>query len=335
MVSFFFWAKDPLNVGMKQGRVTDFSIKNEGEIQTLPAHVDSLKIMTWNIAYARGTDPNNDKNDRASKEVFFQRLKEMAEFIKKEKVDILFLQEIDFDSKRSHHLDELKILAEISGLRFGAKATSWRSRWIPHPPWPLHKQFGPMLSGGAVLSRYRIMKNDIYLHEKPKANGALYNAFYLFRYSQFLTIHVGHEDILVVNNHLEAFDRHNRMEQAKKLRALIKDYPHQKLVIGGDFNSVPSGAKKKFGFIDCKKDDYRNDQTLEILSTIRDVKELVNNDDYLKNERLFFTFPTLEPTRRLDYLFYRGIKLDSYRIHRINKYSDHCPVSAIFQLDSK
>jgi endonuclease/exonuclease/phosphatase family metal-dependent hydrolase len=298
----------------------------------------TLTVMTWNIAYARGTNPDNDANEMPEKAVVERRLREMGALIKARGVDVLLLQEVDFASRRSRYVDQLAALAKHAGLPYMARALSWRSRWVPHPPWPPQKQYGRMLSGGGVLSRFPIAENRVLLHDKPEENGALYNALYLFRYSQFATLQLSAgQQLLVVNNHLEAFKKRNRVKQGKLLAARLATLqsPRPLMLLGGDLNTTPQQARKRTGFADSPEDDYSDDATLPTLQGMAGLKELVETPDYVADERAFFTFPTMAPTRRLDYLFFDArLKLVRREFLRPGKFSDHCPVLAVFELSA-
>ncbi|MCK5798895.1 MAG: endonuclease/exonuclease/phosphatase family protein [Deltaproteobacteria bacterium] len=295
----------------------------------------TLTVMTWNIAYARGTNPDNDANDVRPRAVIEGRLAEMGALARARGVDVWLIQEIDFGARRSRDIDELSALAKASGLPFMARALSWRARWVPHPLWPPQKQYGKMRSGGAVLSRYPIVDNRVLLYEKPKENGAIYNAFYLFRYSQFVTLALGGgRKLVVVNDHLEAFNKKNRVDQARLLVKRVKTWPKPRplMLLGGDLNTTPPEATKKSGFSDSPEDDYRDDETVAALRAMPGFAELVTAEEYAKNERAFFTFPTTARTRRLDYIFYdTRMKLRRREFLRPGKFSDHCPVLAVFE----
>ncbi len=297
-----------------------------------------LTVMTWNIAYARGTNPDNDANEMPTKAVVEQRLREMGALVRARGVDVLLLQEVDFASRRSRYVDQLAALSRHAELPYRARALSWRARWVPHPPWPPQRQYGQMRSGGAVLSRLPITDNRVLLHPKPEENSALYNAFYLFRYSQFVTLQLSADTtLLVVNNHLEAFKKRNRVAQAKLLAARLTTLPTPRplMLLGGDLNTTPQEARKKTGFGDSPEDDYRDDPTLATLQATPGLRELVGAKEYRADEQAFFTFPTAAPTRRLDYLFFDSrLKLVKREFLRPGKFSDHCPVLAVFELSS-
>lgn len=256
----------------------------------------------------------------------------MGQLIEAQHADIVLLQEVDFESKRSRRVDELARLARYSGLRYAARAVSWRANYVPFPYWPPSQHYGRVLSGGAVLSRYPIRQNRVLLHPKPRSNPWWYNLFYLFRYSQQVEIDLGTQHVWVVNNHLEAWDRANRAAQA---RSLLREVQRMGaagqvvLAVGGDLNTVPPEARRKHRFADDPRDDYRHDETLAVLRRLPQMREIVPQARYVADEAAHFTFPTLAPTRRLDYLFvHQSAHIAGYQIIRTGDYSDHLPLRA-------
>ena len=200
---------------------------------------DTITVMTWNMAYARGVNEDNSVNDAGTRATVAQRLEGMAALVRERGVDVLLLQEIDFASRRSHHVDQMRVVGRAGGFRYGARAVSWRANYIPYPYWPPSQHYGPVLSGGAVLSRFPICQNLVTLHPKPSSQPWWYNLFYLFRYAQFVQVEIQGTKRWVVNNHLEAFDTANRMEQARALSTLVS-VRRNVLCVGGDMNCLPN-----------------------------------------------------------------------------------------------
>ena len=323
------WAVGPLNrPGPRPDRIVTPGIATSNHQAEAAG---TLRIMTWNLAYARGTNPDNRVNRPISPSQLAQRLSMMAKVIRDRRVDILLVQEIDFDSKRSHHIDQMISLARESGLPFAAQAISWDARYVPFPYWPPTSHYGRVKSGGAILSRVPILENTVHLLPKPKNNPWWYNAFYLFRYSQWVSIKIGGQLFWIVNNHLEAFDKENRQEQAKIVEGLVQERSKRApiLVLGGDLNTVPPEAQRKHDFPDADNDDYRDDRTLGIFREITTLREIISREDYRASERTFFTFPTMDPTRRLDYLFVSNrATVSEVEFVETMDFSDHRPVLA-------
>ena len=233
------------------------------------------------------------------------RLNRIGEIIHGSGADIVLLQEINFDSRRSHHVDQLKELSHITGLRYGARAVTWKAGYVPFPYWPPDHHFGAMCSGGAVLSRYPITVNCVTLHPKPEANAWCYNAFYLFRYSQQVQIQWGEQVVWVINNHFETYDQADCVQQANALAKMLPRVTSVTgvVIVGGELNTTPPEATMQYVYPDRPNADHRGETTMNALRNISGFEEVAKVEDYLKNGSDFLTAPAHASNRRLDYLF--------------------------------
>ena len=312
--------------------VQDGEIRYYAAVEPRPAVRTDMSILSWNIAYARGANPDNSVNETGGRRAVERRLQQMGALIRELEVDVVLLQEVDFGCRRSHHLDQLEILADSAGFSHAAPVVSWRARYVPYPYWPPTKHYGGVLSGGAVLSRFPVLSNRYCLHAQPAANPWWYNVFYLRRYTQFVTLGFGEERLVVVNNHLEAFDRVNRSQQARWLVRAVRDCAAV-WVVGGDMNMVPPEAARRHDFSDPDGDDYRNDNSQKYLRERLGMVDVVPVEDYLANETQHFTFPSEKPNRRLDYLYVcPTCKVLDYAVVPTAEFSDHRPVWARLSL---
>lgn len=298
LAAFYLWAsssslKSGWYLGEMKGETEEVLEKNE------------LQIISWNMAYAHGIGSEGVDYQRHSKEKYLENLASMAKYINENKADIVLLQEIDFGSARTYFIDQLEFLSQNTELKYRAYAPTWDNQYIPFPYWPVSKHFGKMNSGGAILSRYPIVDNQVFLFNKPLNNPFWYNAFYLHRFFQAVKVEINNKQFYVGNLHIEAFDKEARMSEAKKIIELKKELSSVPwLLIGGDFNSTPSYASKRSSFDGYEDDDYENDRTIDILEEgLEDLAEVVSREEYLANEKDWFTFATNDPNRRLDYFF--------------------------------
>ncbi len=328
LAALFLWACAGIQLaGIVDEKVYDFGSGPASGLRD----PGKLSVLTWNISYAYGFGSSGKGYVARTLQDLNSRLQRIGEIIRDSKADIVLLQEIDFNSHRSRNVDQMKELSRITGLRYAAPAVSWKAGYVPFPLWPLKYHFGAVRSGGAVLSRYPIAGNRTTLYPKPAKNPWWYNLFYLFRYSQQVWIQRDNREYQVINNHLETYDKERRMQQARNISRMVAKFnPDERIIIiGGDMNTVPSGARMQYGFPDGTVDDFRQDATLAILNGISGFKEVVAEDTYRSNEAAFFTFPAHAPNRRLDYLFVpEGIPVIQVRIISTGDLSDHLPVLA-------
>lgn len=288
-----------------------------------------IKILTWNLGFLFGQGSEGPGYEMRDQDFYQNRLKELAEKMKSWGPDIIFLQEVDFDSARSHGINQAQYLAIHAGYPYVAEGVSWNANYIPFPYWPLSRNFGHMKSGGAILSRYPILTHDLELLPKPVSNPWWYNVFYLHRYLQKVTIDLSGRKLSFINLHLEAFDTKDRESQIKYLSEIIEK--EQIDFVAGDFNMVPTGATKKSKFEGG--DNYENDHSFDLMSRTN-LAEVIPEDIYLKDEALYFTFPSWKPDRRLDYIFYKK-ELKMMRAEVLpSALSDHLPLRASFQISS-
>lgn len=299
-------------------------VTNLEEISSAEAPKDTLNILSWNIGFAYGSGSEGPGYEFQNIDFYIERLKAMALLMRDYNIDIALLQEIDLDADRSHHIHQPEFLAKEAGFSYVAAFSSWEANYIPFPYWPTSRHFGEMSSGGAIISKYPVTKQQIQLHDKPSGNAWWYNLFYLYRYTQFTTAQIGDYELRLGNNHLEAFDKENRERQAEWIRDYLLSARQPLDILGGDFNTVPLKAGKKSDFEGYEEDDYRSDSTHTFLAEINYLDEPV---ELKANYDEFLTFPSLTPDRQLDYFFVRrDIEVIRYEVLPAGDLSDHLPV---------
>jgi endonuclease/exonuclease/phosphatase family metal-dependent hydrolase len=196
-----------------------------------------ITAVTYNIGYASG-----DKNNlpvRLAKSEVIENLDAMVGELKELAADVVFLQEVDFDSRRTFGIDQMDYLAKALKMPYAAYAVTWNKRYVPWPYWPPRVHFGRMLSGQAVLSRFPISEHSVTRFEKPANNAFWYNLFYIGRCAQCLRLDAGGETMDVWNVHLEAFDEEARRHQLTELANSVAE-DDRTILVAGDFNEVPN-----------------------------------------------------------------------------------------------
>ena len=208
-------------------------------------------------------------------------------------MDIVALQEVDRDSQRSGHLDQLEFLRHATGLTHASFATTWDASWVPYPVTaPPKQQYGRMWSGQAVLSRFPVLDQRRHALAQPSRFGRVYNRFYLHRCVQEVVLDLGRgRRLTVFNVHLEAFDKANRRQQAKAVAALLKNLRGPGVIVG-DFNTLPPDAETFTGFEDEPETDFTGDDTLATLEGV----------GWARVGGGAHTFPAHKPNRRLDHV---------------------------------
>lgn len=316
--------------GVQRPRVSHPAPVQLSGVATADAATRGLTVITWNIAwgYGRGSEGTGGTKPRSH---FDAALAEMGRLLAENQPDVVLLQEVDFDSGRSHHQDQAEILARAAGLPYVAKGVSWEAGYVPFPYWPPEDHFGPMLSGGAILSRYPIEDHRMETVEKPSENPWWYNLFYLFRYHQVATVQSPLGPLMVVNVHADAFDRENRVAHLRRLTDYLADHLTPEAIVGGDFNTVPPEASLRSHYEDEPDTDHTDDPSLGYLRGLPGLLDTLPPEAYTRNETAYFTFPSDLPNRKLDHL-YHGAGLEVVEVKVLGgpaaQRSDHLPVLA-------
>jgi endonuclease/exonuclease/phosphatase family metal-dependent hydrolase len=294
----------------------------------------NLKIISYNIHYGIGLDWN--RNDRVEKKDFYNRLDKIADVLKEIDGDVVLLQEVDFDSSRSHFINQAKYLAKKANYSYFAIAPQIRIKVHPSPQ-GFH---GKITQGLCILSKYEITKNESYVFSYPKTTPFYLRWLFFPHGIQKANIKIANKNISVFNVHLEPWCQFTREEETKRLVNWMYD-SDTKIICGGDFNSIPpETTDKKFyhlndapWFVDKRSWDHDNEKTISLIRTFDHISEAVSPKDFLTNEKAYYTFPANDPTEKLDYIFAsnKAKILYGYVYHRAGILSDHLPIVAIIK----
>jgi endonuclease/exonuclease/phosphatase family metal-dependent hydrolase len=257
-----------------------------------------------------------------------ERLRQISEVIREARADLVFLQEVDFECRRSHRIHQARVLRELLDFPFLAEAESWKANYVPYPYWPLRRHFGRMRSGSAVLSRYPIKSHLLETLPKARSASVVHRAFSPFRYYQKIEVEFQKRATVWANVHLEAYDAEARTQQAAILAGRITQERWDGMA--GDFNALPALEAERGPFLEPYPDDYRGDQTSKLMElwTTEGWKDV--SGDLIASEK-WKTFPTPRSDRRLDYIFVREERAkvrEARVITEAGGISDHFPIIA-------
>lgn len=172
--------------------------------QTSATATATLKVLSYNIHHA----------NPPSKPEFID-LDAIAKVIKNSEADVVALQEVDKNTKRSGNIDEAKLLAEKTGLNYHF------FKAIDHDGGDY---------GLAILSRYEL--SDAKLLPLPQQIVAEK------RILASVTIKIAGQQLIFANTHLDATRTHeNRNLQMQFILDNFKDVKHP-VILCGDLNSV-------------------------------------------------------------------------------------------------
>jgi len=169
---------------------------------SFPSQGQSLKVMSYNIHH--GADAAEQMT-----------LQEIGAFIKKSEADLVGLQEVDSLCRRSGNQDQMKVLAEITGM---------------HYAFYRHFAYDGGAYGLGILSKFPIkeQRNERITSMK---NGKKESLAFLA-----VKLGVGKKELVFSTVHL-ALDQPTRLIQAEEImRHLAGSEP---VILTGDFNALP------------------------------------------------------------------------------------------------
>lgn len=272
---------------------------------------ESIRVVTWNIGYASGMTNNQGLVLTESEHRAY--LDQMVSLLKEKNPDFIFLQEVDFSAKRSHDINQFEYLAKALHMPFGAYTVLWNKAYVPFPYWPLTKQFGRVVSGQAVLSRFPILEQTVVTFQKPP-HAFWYNWFYLDRVQQKIKIDFGDENLFLWNVHHEAFHAQTRLNQALALSKSIFSEEARFKIVAGDFNDPTNTDSLKL-----RHPNYHH--TFDVLNAD---SRLTSDSKYFGANS--FTFPSENPIEKLDHvLLSEGFEFQNRQVV-CSPASDHCLV---------
>lgn len=229
--------------------ITDYNPDKQVEIaisnnvQTKMNSKDEVSVMTWNIGYA-GLGQKEDffldggsKSKPDSKEVVKGYLEGIIGTLKDYEVDFLMFQEVDIDSSRSYHIDQLDYISEKYNDYNYSYACNYDVEYIPVPFPPM----GEVEAGQVTFSKYGAKESTRYAfsgnYSWPKKTIMLDRCFVVTK----VPVEDIEGDLLLINAHFSAYDDGSLREQ--QLTA-IKEYILEEynkgnyVVLGGDWNQT-------------------------------------------------------------------------------------------------
>jgi len=305
--TFYFWAQGANWQAPEHTKILHLDTAS-------PENDSTFSLLTYNIGYLSGM--TNNEAVKREQALFNNNLTQAQNLIHQLKPDILCFQEIDYASSRSYEINQEEAIAKTD-YPYVARAVNWDKKYVAFPYWPISMHFGKIVSGQSVLSKYPIEGQTVDTLARVASAPFFYNAFYLERLAQIAKVKIDQRDLIVINVHLEAFDRETRRIHTEKILALYKqyskDYP---VILCGDFNSSPD----------------EKEATIQLLlqagiATASLPSSSITTGNFDK------TYNSLHPTERLDYIFYTDDKinlLESRLVKEAGQISDHLPLLAQF-----
>ncbi len=315
------------------------SVKTEA-----PENVNSILVMTWNIRFGAAQIPwfGDSCGERVIliREEVLKNLQAIADRINQLQPDIILMQEVDVESKRSAYIDQVQWLLENTHLNYGAYASMWEAQYVPSDG------LGRINTGNAILSRWEISETTRIPLTLRDDQDALTRYFYLRRnILKVKTAVPNTEGVYVLDVHTAAFStddtKKKHLETFKREIDKVAD-SGMPFVAGGDLNTLPPGSDST-NYCDetrCPDDppdfcpdgaDYSNEVDW-LVSLYTAYAFAVPLNDYAHDNPSFFTQAHgTAPNKKLDYLLTRsGSWVPGTHVTHQDAIplSDHVPVTA-------
>lgn len=209
---------------------------------------DTVTVMSWNIGYGAlgdnadffmdgGTHVNTATTERV-----MENLSGITERIGEVQPDLLLLQEVDTDSRRSHNIDEQQAILDALGGYQSTYAYNYKVLYIPYPLPPM----GKVECGIMTMSSYEIQKA-----ERVSLPCPFSYPLRLCNLKRCLAVHRipvkdSEKELVLINLHLEAYDSgEGKAAQTAMLRELLEKEAElgNYVIAGGDFNQIFSDVE--------------------------------------------------------------------------------------------
>lgn len=336
-----------IKLGTYQPKPIEIVKINEPENSNSSPLGKSFKILSYNVQYFAGKDyvffydldGFAGPDIRPSTASIEKTLQSIADLILEQNPDIVLLQEIDENAKRTDHKDQTQQLLSLLGNNYPyyAEAYYWKAAYVPHP-----KIAGSV--GMKLLTLSKAPITEAIRHQLPRIKEDPVTSAFNFKRA-ILETHIETENgtpLVVFNTHLDAFAHspETMLQQVEKVNSVVSAFEKtgSAWIIGGDFNLLPPVPPEQF--VERVSLAYSEKTELGVLydryQAIPALKEIQSG----AIERWLTHFPNdpnvKSPDRIIDYYFY-GSKLKLKGSAEVLqgetwKFSDHLPIVGVFQI---
>jgi endonuclease/exonuclease/phosphatase family metal-dependent hydrolase len=344
---------EPLATGFDE--VEGATCVTAGTIIPVPDTFSVVRVMTWNIRFGAARIPwfGDACGDRVilTEDEVYGSLQAIVNKINSVKPDVLLLQEVDINSKRSCYIDQLRWIMDRTYFNYAVYGSQWKSQFIPSDG------LGRMDEGNAILSRWKISDAQRIQLALRDDQDKLTRYFYERCCMVTGRIEIPHvNNLFAVNIHASAFatddTKQKHIIQFKEELDRISGNGGW-FVAGGDLNTLPPGSDttdycmqdmctwEEFhhtGDDPMHKEGSNYEPEKQWLDTLYATYSCaVPAESYQNDQYRYFTHTTRGThfwDRTLDYLFtnYQWVGHSVVTHQDATKESDHAPVSVLFIL---
>ena len=294
-----------------------------------PAKIPStFTIISWNIQYCASRSLHffydGGPYVHAPQHIVEDIMEKIGRKLAQENIDIITLQEVDLNSKRTQGIDQFRGLKKHLRHYSSAFATYFKAPFVPIPPSnPLGKVHTDLVTLGnaKIQSAYR---HQLALLKESKIRQSL-NLKRAILETQFQT---AKGPLFVANTHLSAFSFQDgtQHEQVQQLQHWINTRPEgSRWIITGDFNLLPLDDNPE-RLLSPKQYHHIDHNPLALL--IPKYKHV-----FVNNEPTYLPYGHSRADRKLDFIIYsEGLCVEDAKIWDKVHLSDHLPIWAKFSL---
>lgn len=253
----------------------------QGNANATVTQGQTIRLVTWNLGYgALGEDADffmdgGKMVNTATKQQVLENMNAIADELISLSPDVVFLQETDTSSTRSHKINEVQFLKDALPDMSSTFALNFKAAFVPYPLPPI----GKVESGILTLSSFQIKEAQrIQLPCPFKWPLRIANLKRCLSVNR-IPVSGTDKELVLVNLHLEAFDSGEGKEKQTRMLREVLDRELEKgnyVIAGGDFNQVFSNSDTeawkvpegywKPGLLNVK--DFSNDYTFNQSSAI-------------------------------------------------------------------
>ena len=305
-----------------------------------------VKLLSWNVQYMAGKNyefwydriDGDGADIRPIKSDIEQTFNQVAALIIEQNPDVILLQELHDNAKRTDYEDQLQRLLAMLPAEYNNYSESfyWQASFVPLP-----QIMGSVGMKLAVISKYKL--GDALRHQLASIKtDPITDQFNFRRAIQEVSLPVaGGNKLTLMNTQFDAFAQGSdtMQQQVAYLKQLLnnKNQNGEAWVIAGDFNLLPPGQYEK---LSTKARAYYQPESefssiydqFNVIPTL----EQANGPDA---SQWFTHFPNQKevsgPDRTIDYLVYsHHLQVDEAQVIQQNTWhiSDHLPMTATITL---
>jgi endonuclease/exonuclease/phosphatase family metal-dependent hydrolase len=249
--------------------------------------MENIRVMTYNIQHGEGLDGRVD-------------IERIAAVIRAAQADIVALQEVDRGVERSHRIDTMVALSELTGIMKWAFGRN------------IDYQGGDY--GNGVLTRFPILHEQNLHYQMIRSNeqrGLLH-----------LVLEMDGTELVVMNTHMDFRpDDTERLLNVKEICAVAEQYAPRPMIACGDFNTTPESRTVSL----MKEGSF--DDVWELVGVGEGATIPVSNP----TKRIDYIFACELSRQKRNVISDLRLKPISARVVHADA-SDHLPVVAEFQL---